>query len=173
MPQTSLLRQQANGRRKRGGWGGLGRPTFSVTVSKFELWTLNNAVQFLLRIHNSFLSDRAGGPCLADPAIAGPTFSLRWCCRPFACKRETRISATHICARTNLSSSVKADCERGSHTFLTGVARNKIQSYKILTGFRAPLLRSVPRVYLKPRMLIDTNPHAFGREANFVTMPRR
>ena len=51
------------------------------------------------------------------------------------------------------------------HTFLTGVARNK-------TGFRAPLLRPVPGVYLKPPMPLDTNLHPCGREANFVTMTR-
>jgi len=37
---------------------------------------------------HSFLSDRAIGGGLADTAIAVPVFWLRWCCRPFACRRE-------------------------------------------------------------------------------------
>ena len=54
------------------------------------------------------------------------------------------------------------------HTFLTGVARNKIQSNKILTGFCVPLFHPVQWVYLKPPMPMDTNLHVCGREANSV-----
>jgi len=56
----------------------------------------------------------------------------------------------------------------GAVAFLMGVSRNKIQSNKILTGFRAPLLRPVPGVYLKLPMLVDTNLHACGRKANLL-----
>ena len=41
-----------------------------------------------------------------------------------------------------------------------------------MTDFRAPLLRPVPGVYLKPPMPLDTNLHVCGCEANFVTMNR-
>ena len=54
----------------------------------------------------------------------------------------------------------------------TFLARNNIQSNKIFTGLRAPLLRPVPRVYMKPPMPMDTNLHVYGHEANSVTMPR-
>ena len=53
-----------------------------------------------------------------------------------------------------------------------GVARNKIQNNKLLTGFRVPLLRPVPRVYLKPPIPMDTNLHVCGHEVNSVTIPR-
>ena len=156
----------------------------------------------------------AGWAVLADLPIAGPMFWLRWCCQPFAYRRETRISPTQICVHTNFAVRAEtweqADCECGDYVFLTGVAQNKIKSNKILTGFRVQLLRRVrykywlkpdkcnftsiarnkiksnkiltgfrsplycwvPEGYLKPPMPMDTNLHACGREANFVTMPR-
>ena len=65
-------------------------------------------------------------------------------------EKHARMSPTQICARTNFAVTwEQADCERGGHTFLTSVARNQIQRNKLLTGFRAPLLRPVPWVYLK------------------------
>ena len=160
-------------------FSGLGRPNFFVSLLKFELWTLNNFNDTdFLRIHFSLTglaeqvwqTQQSPDQCFDWDDVADPS-----------CRQETCISPTQICTRMNFAVRVwkrtaeiweQADCERGGHTFLTGVALNKIHSNKVLTGFRALLFRPVSRVYLKSPMSLDTNLHTYGREANFVTMPR-
>ena len=89
---------QLHGRRKQGSWGSLGHPNFSVS------WILNNFNGTQVSFTHSFLLDRAGGAGLADPAITGPMFWLRWCCWPFAC---THIANTDLCPHELRGPSVK------------------------------------------------------------------
>ena len=82
------------------GWLGLPWPShFFRKLLKFGLWILNKFNGTVSFTH-SFLSYRVGGAGPADTAITGPMFWLRWCCQPFAFRRETRILPTQICAHT-------------------------------------------------------------------------
>ena len=125
-------------------------PHFPVSFWNFELWILNNYIGTVF--FYAFVSlDRAGGSALPDPAIDGPMFCPDWddvADPSLVCEKHTyrQHSLGFVPARTSRYRSERkrelkqADRERGGHTFLTGVARNKIRSNKILTGFRVPLL---------------------------------
>ena len=76
---------------------------------------------------------RGGRAGTADPATAGPMFRLRWCCQPFTWRREnTHIVCTDLPEfkhnRELRRSWKQADFECGGHTFLAGIARNRIKS---------------------------------------------
>ena len=132
----------------------------------FELWTLNNFNGTVSFISLTGLAEQvwrtrqSPDQCfdwddVADPSLVG----------------EKHISPTDFCPHKLRSPSIRelrrpADCERSGHTFFTGIAWNKIQSNKILTGFRMPVLCPVPRVFL---IHMDT---MCDCEASSVTMQR-
>ena len=124
-------------------------------------------------------------PLIGDTRpIAGPMFCLRWCCWPFTCRRETRVSPTQICApaQTFARSERKRELRRpetnqlGGHTFLTDAAWNKIRTKcegKHWLGFVRHFFIRFPGCSWN-RWCRWTNLHACDCEANqnSVTMPR-
>ena len=121
----SKHKRDPHGRRKRGGWGGLGCPTFSVSF-----WNLNFEPSYSGFFYAFFSlwqgwRSRAGRPGNHRANVL-PTL--------YACNRETRISPHKLrCPSVKGTAETwkQADWEGSGHTFLLSVARNKIQSNKI------------------------------------------
>ena len=100
---------------------------------------------------------------------------LRWCCRPFACRRDSYLQHRLVLARTSRTERKRELRRSGNKQIESAVATH---SWRALLGIRSRVTKywqafvcRFSTVYLKPPMPMDTNLHACGREAKPVISP--